>query len=181
VWLVAVFVDMEGFTERSARLSLDVIEALVQAFVVSISAAARAERGVVMKLMGDGALVVFPAEDGAERKRAVAAAIRFAAQAVRMRMDTSQGAVPARLACAMRAGIASGVCSLGEWGAADVLDYSVIGLPVNLAARLQGAAPSGGLLIDLRTANLMESPTGPVTSLWLDGLGPVRAVRVAAG
>lgn len=183
VWLVAVFVDVEGFTERSAQLTLESIEALVQEFVISITRAARAERGVVMKLLGDGALVVFPAEDASGRNRAVSAAMRFARQAVRMPVGEGAHSTEQRAlrSCSLRAGIASGVCALGEWGASDVLDYSVIGLPVNLAARLQGAAPSGGLLIDLCTANLMESPTGPVTSLWLDGLGPVRAVRVAAG
>jgi class 3 adenylate cyclase len=59
-----------------------------------------------------------------------------------------------RLALAMRAGIASGLCTLGDRGGSDRLDFTLIGTPVNLASRLQARATENGTLLDEATGLL---------------------------
>ena len=52
-------------------------------------------------------------------------------------------------------GLASGHCYVGQWGGAR-RDFTVIGVPVNLANRLQRSATDhGGLLLDTTTARLI--------------------------
>ncbi|MBM4204814.1 MAG: adenylate/guanylate cyclase domain-containing protein [Gammaproteobacteria bacterium] len=177
VWLVAVFVDLSGFTSATARCVLADVEELIQSFVTKATSEARRFGGVVMKLMGDGALVVFPAADCNCRGEAVSAAIGFAGSMVRREFFC--GTAP-RLELGVRAGVASGECALGDWSADDVLDYSVIGLSINMAARLQSSAGDRRILIYPQTAMHLDSDlqTAGRTSLWLNGIGAINATRI---
>jgi class 3 adenylate cyclase len=176
IWLVAVFVDLSGFTNATVRCGLADVETLVQCFVVQITSEARRFGGVVMKLMGDGALIVFPHTGNGGRIEAVKAAIGLAESMVGRAFSCGS---MLRLELPVRAGIASGECALGDWGADDVLDYSVIGLAINLAARLQSAADDGAILICPETAMHagVDLPASR-TSLWLDGIGAIQAFRL---
>ena len=56
----------------------------------------------------------------------------------------------------VRVGIATGFCTVGNFGSDQRLDYTVLGSPVNLAARLQTMAEPGSILLDQNTAALLE-------------------------
>jgi class 3 adenylate cyclase len=77
----------------------------------------------------------------------------------------------------MRAGAASGYCTLGDWGGNGRLDFTVIGGPVNLASRLQAQAASNGLLADAATAALAQREVRLADARWLElrGVGRVHA------
>lgn len=51
-------------------------------------------------------------------------------------------------------GGASGTVTVGTIGSRNRLDYTAVGTPVNLAARLCSAARTGEVLIDERTVHL---------------------------
>ena len=55
----------------------------------------------------------------------------------------------------VRMGISTGFCTVGNFGSDLRLDYTVLGSPVNLAARLQGMAEPGEIVIDEITQNLV--------------------------
>ena len=56
----------------------------------------------------------------------------------------------------VRMGISTGFCTVGNFGSDLRLDYTVLGSPVNLAARLQGMANPGEIIIDENTQNLIS-------------------------
>jgi len=82
----------------------------------------------------------------------------------------------------IRIGINSGYCTVGNFGSFERMDYTIIGSPVNLAARLQAACQPGGILVSANTRALtgerfIFSPRG---SLQLKGItGPVETFEVA--
>ena len=55
----------------------------------------------------------------------------------------------------IRIGVHSGVCSVGNFGSDQRLDYTVIGRAVNVAARLEQAAPMNSMLFSNSTKSLL--------------------------
>ena len=54
-------------------------------------------------------------------------------------------------------GISTGYCTVGNFGSDMRLDYTVLGSPVNLAARLQTMATHNSILIDEYTKDLINT------------------------
>jgi class 3 adenylate cyclase len=74
----------------------------------------------------------------------------------------------------VRMGITTGFCTVGNFGSEQRLDYTVLGSPVNLAARLQAAAEPDTILIDETTHSLIE---GNVKCDHVDEITPKGFVR----
>ncbi len=56
----------------------------------------------------------------------------------------------------LRIGINTGFCTVGNFGSADRMDYTIIGNEVNLAARLESLAEVGGILMAHETHALVK-------------------------
>ena len=56
----------------------------------------------------------------------------------------------------LRIGINTGFCTVGNFGSADRIDYTIIGNEVNLASRLQSHADLGGILLAHETYSLVK-------------------------
>jgi hypothetical protein len=56
----------------------------------------------------------------------------------------------------LRIGINTGFCTVGNFGSADRMDYTIIGNEVNLAARLESHAEVGGILMAHETHSLVK-------------------------
>jgi adenylate cyclase len=131
------FADMRGFTKLAdGTAGLEVIELLDEVFE-TLTAPLRSRGGEVLKFMGDGMLAVFPllAETQAETCRnAIGAAIE-AMHALdrinRARVEASKPVAEVDLALHI------GEVLYGNVGAADRLDFTVIGPAVNEASRIE--------------------------------------------
>ena len=55
----------------------------------------------------------------------------------------------------VRAGVASGYCSVGDFGADARIEYTMIGAAVNLASRLEGLARPGETWVSQATRDLV--------------------------
>jgi hypothetical protein len=69
----------------------------------------------------------------------------------------------------VRMGISTGFCTVGNFGSDLRLDYTVLGSPVNLAARLQTIAEENTILIDGYTKDLINSH---VNTKYLEDITP---------
>jgi adenylate cyclase len=81
----------------------------------------------------------------------------------------------------IRIGINTGFCDVGNFGSDLRMDYTIIGPEVNLAARLEQAADSGGILISGETYALVHDQISTNRCLSVDAKGfaePITAYAV---
>jgi adenylate cyclase len=158
-----VFVsDMRGFTDLSGRLAGPDMIALLNAYFERMAGSVLAEGGEVLKFVGDGLLAVFPFAAFAEPRTAAAAALRAgrvalsAIEAFNASTGPLDGVVGWR---PLRAGIAlhAGEVFFGNVGAAERLDFTVIGPAVNEASRVEALTKSLGhpILMTAAVARLL--------------------------
>ena len=131
------FADIRSFTKLADRTpGLEVIELLDDVFE-ALTASLRSRGGQVLKFMGDGMLAIFPLLAGTQ-----AATCRNAIDAAREAMHALERINRARAeACKPVAevdlALHIGEVFYGNVGAADRLDFTVIGPAVNEAARIE--------------------------------------------
>ncbi|HUG48352.1 MAG TPA: AAA family ATPase [Candidatus Limnocylindria bacterium] len=141
--LVSVlFVDLEGFTPLAEQLDVEDVRSLQNEYFDLARGVVERYGGVVEKFIGDAVMAVWGAprarEDDAVR------AVRAGRDIVRAVPDVSGG----RLQLAARAAVATGEAAVSLLADGRGM---LSGDLVNTAARLQAAAPSGGVLVDAAT------------------------------
>jgi adenylate cyclase len=130
----ALFVDVVGSTAMAEVLPPQEVVRTLNAFFGAVVAAVSAEGGWVNKFEGDGALCVFGAP--AAQPDHAARALR-AARDLKRRIEALAAAHPGLDAAI---GVSSGQVVAGNVGTEQRYEYTIIGRPVNEAARLSELA-----------------------------------------
>ena len=125
-----LFVDLRGSTALAEKLSPDRVVALLNDLFSAVVAAVESEGGWANKFEGDAALCIFgaPMPQDDHPRRALRAARRLGSDLVQLRRrhpDLDAGI-----------GVSSGTVVAGNVGSTQRYEYTVIGDPVNVAARL---------------------------------------------
>jgi len=166
-----LFVDVRGFTSLAERLPPAEVAQRLNRFYLLASKAIFDDDGTLDKLVGDQVMAFFGAPLYAEDHPARAVQV-----AVRILQGTHDLAQADGLY--VGAGIATGEAFVGNVGGGEVTDYTVLGDTVNVAARLQGAAAAGEILVTEETyaAVAPKFPDLPPREIELRGKSePVRA------
>jgi adenylate cyclase len=133
--------DVRSFTAFSDRVpGQQVIAKLDQIFDVQARAIAK-HGGEILKFIGDGLLAIFPVDAPEQAAQAAAEALTAATEAlesVQALGPRSPGEAPFKMVIALHYGSAI----YGNIGAADRLDFTVIGPDVNLVSRIEAVAKS---------------------------------------
>ncbi|MBI5105753.1 MAG: adenylate/guanylate cyclase domain-containing protein [Solirubrobacterales bacterium] len=142
-----VFADAAGFTSFSEQHDPAEVKAMLDAyFAVAVPAVVREHGGDVDRLVGDAIVATWNTRgdqpDHARRAAAAALDVLVATE----RLAAEHPGWPR-----FRAGANSGTAAVGVLGAGAARSYTVIGDTVNVAARLQGAAPVGAAVIGAPT------------------------------
>jgi class 3 adenylate cyclase len=180
-WLTVAAIDIEAFTAHLERLAPeDLVRVLDDVYGLFADLAAE-NGGVLHKFLGDGALVCFGVVDGRGRRHEAARCIAMVRTLPRQMAALNERwrvcGVPAHFVA--RAGVASGFCTLGALGRGTRSDFTVVGLPVNLASRLQALAPGGGAQVDHATASLVDDVLGPGIEVEVRGFAQPVVVHAA--
>jgi adenylate cyclase len=177
----ALFVDLTDSTGLAARLDPEEVVSLLNAFFGVVVDVVEEQGGWINKFQGDAALCVFgpPSGDPDHRTRALRAARHLAE-----RLDDLTRRHPV-----LRAGIgvSSGDVVAGNVGSEQRFEYTVIGDPVNEAARLTDLAKETGAV--LASAATVKGATADEATTWqpqpevvLRGRsGPTRLFQPAPG
>jgi class 3 adenylate cyclase len=157
--VVALFADLRGFTRLSETVPVSNIVPMLNAFFTELTAAAHEFEGTVFSMAGDSLLVGFnvPVAQPDATERAVACGRgmieRFAPLAKEWR--TKFG-----LTTGIGIGIEAGEVVVGNVGAPSFMSYTIIGDPVNVAARLMQRAAPNELLIGPRAVLSLQAMLG---------------------
>jgi class 3 adenylate cyclase len=144
--LVALFADLRGFTRLTEQSEVGSVVGMLNEYFGVLTDAAYQHDGTIFNMAGDSLLVgfnvPFPQPDAAERAWHTALEMvgRFAPIAAawhsRHGLDLGVGV-----------GICAGEAIIGNVGSEHYASYTIIGNPVNTAARLMQMAAAGEVLV----------------------------------
>ena len=147
--MTVFFVDLKGFTSISERLAADDTVAIVNQFFDTTTNAIHDNMGVVDKFMGDAVMAYWgPPFTGADEHAALGcrAALEvieglegFRRHAFEILGDNADG-----IEIDLRIGLSSGEMIVGTMGSEVARNFTVMGDPVNLGSRLEGANKAYG-------------------------------------
>src|SRR5689334_16963708 len=146
-----MFVDLVGSTALSNGIDPEDMRELIRAYQNAVTGEIARFEGHVAKFMGDGVLAYFgwPRAHEDEAERAVRAGLAITAAVARLRAPDGEP-----LVC--RVGIATGRVMVGELiGRGPAAEETVVGETPNLAARLQGLAEPGAVVVAEATRRLL--------------------------
>ena len=140
--ITVLFADIRGFTGISERHSPEEVVAILNSYLAYVTEIIRDAGGTLDKFLGDGVMAFFnaplPQEDH------VLAAVRAGLE-MQLRLRELQGPTGDRIAFGI--GISTGEAIVGNIGTMEIMNYTAIGDAVNVAARLQGEARAGEVLL----------------------------------
>jgi class 3 adenylate cyclase/tetratricopeptide (TPR) repeat protein len=138
--VTVLFADVSGFTAMSETLDAEEVTATMNALWSRLDRAIVAQGGRIDKHIGDAVMALFGAPTAREDdpERAIRAALALQAELAAFAAERSQP-------LAMRLGLNTGPVLLGAVGTTG--EYTAMGDAVNVASRLEHAAPVGGILI----------------------------------
>ena len=141
----ALFADVRNYTDLSERLDASRMAGLLSEFYEHCAAAIWERDGIVNKLIGDSVFAIFnfPIRHDDHPRRAVEAGLELQR---RCRAIRATGEGTEAEAVGVGVGIHTGEITIGEVGEV-CRDFTAIGPVINLAARLQGAARPGEVLV----------------------------------
>lgn len=159
--VTVMFTDIAGFTTLSERMDAAAASRLLNHHFAILCRVVDAHGGAVDKFLGDGMLAFFGAPD--RLKGHAAAAVRAAA-AIREELenDNREAAREGRPPLRVRIGIHTGSVIVGNLGASDRVNYTIVGDTVNVSQRLQELgkllAPDAttSIIISGETASLLD-------------------------
>jgi adenylate cyclase len=161
-----LFADLKGFTSFSEHHEPSQVTAMLNAyFDVAIPAVVKRYGGVVDRIIGDALMVTFNRK-GDQPDHAV----RAARAGLAIQEETARVAAEHEGWPRFRVGINSGVVSMSVLGSVGGRTHTMIGDVVNVASRLEGQAPVGGVAVSADTlARLPGAVTEPLGALDLKG------------
>ena len=176
--------DLRGFSALSERVLPEIAVEVINFYLEVMTEVISQYQGTINEIMGDGILVMFGApiarEDDSQRALACAIAMQLAMD--RVEQKTQKMNLPS---LEMGIGINTGEVLVGNIGSQKRAKYTVMGSPVNLAARIESFTVGGQILVSQDTLNdacsivrvdekLQIQPKGfqePITVYEIGGIG----------
>jgi class 3 adenylate cyclase len=179
-----LFADLAGFTPFAERSSPDEIAAMLSSYYgMATPLISEGFGGDVEKFMGDAIMATFNTRGDQPDHAARAAHAGLELQRQMQLLAEGHPEWPE-----LRVGVNSGAALVRELGGPGYVAYAVVGDTVNVASRLQGRAPVGGVLIgagtyrelppladvEARPGLALKGKQAPVDAYILHALPPTR-------
>ncbi len=158
VKLTIFFSDLVGFTDVTDTLEPETLSSLLNDYLTEMSSIATIYGGTIDKFVGDAILVFFGDPEFIDDETHARRCVRMAVEMLE-RVKVLSGkwrAAGATNGLAVRMGINTGYCTVGNFGSEQRMGYTVIGGQVNIAARLEQIADRDSIFISESTYALVR-------------------------
>jgi class 3 adenylate cyclase len=161
--VTVLMADLVGFTPFSERAEPAEVVSMLNAYYGRIVPSILGHGGTVTQFVGDAVMALFnaPARQNDHALRAARAGLD---------LQRAAAAIAGPGWPRFRVGINTGPALVGNIGSEAIRHFTAIGDTVNIAARLEGSAPAGGVVISAGTRALIADRTA--------SLEPVGAITV---
>ena len=156
--LTIFFSDIVNFTSITESMEAEELSGFLNFYLTNMCEIALKYGGTIDNFIGDSVMIFFgdPQSKGPEQDALACCNMGLEMLAFVEKNEElfkEQFNFPEKLE--IRIGVHSGVCSVGNFGSDQRLDYTVIGRAVNVAARLEQAAPKNSMLVSNSTKSLL--------------------------
>jgi adenylate cyclase len=156
--LTMFFSDIVGFTEVTDTLEAESLSALLNEYLTEMSELARIYGGTIDKFIGDAIVIFFGDPQFIDDETHAKTCVRMAVEMLEKTklLSDKWRAAGASNGLAVRMGINTGYCTVGNFGSEARMDYTMIGGQVNIAARLEKIADRNSIFISENTYALVQ-------------------------
>lgn len=156
--LTIFFSDIKDFTKTTENLKPEELTYMLNSYFTEMSKIAAEYGATIDKFIGDAMLMFFgdPESKGVEEDALACVSMAAAMQRRMRKLQATWRFRGFKEPFAMRIGINSGFCNVGNFGSDDRMEYTIIGSEVNMAARLESVAEPGGILVSAETYRLVR-------------------------
>ncbi len=145
--LTVFFSDIVDFTATSESMDLPDLTLWMNSYLNEMAQIALNHGATIDKFIGDGVMIFFGDPESRGEKED---AINCLLMSLEMRDKAKE------MGIGIRIGVNTGDCVVGNFGSEHRMDYTIVGAPVNLAARLEASSNDGQILISESTYELVK-------------------------
>ena len=156
--LTVFFSDIKGFVNISEELEPETLTELLNSYFTEMSQIAHEYGGTIDKFIGDSIMIFFgdPSSNGIKEDALAAVSMSIAMRNHMKVLKQQWRTLGITTQVDIRMGINTGYCTVGNFGAANRMDYTIIGKEVNLASRLESVTHTNEILISESTHSLVR-------------------------
>jgi adenylate cyclase len=151
--VTVAFADIRGFSSLAENTPPDKLVAAVNAYLSAVIDVFLQHDGMINKFGGDGVMAVWnaPTDCPEHALRAATAAVDAQRAVKELEQDPTLPQIKFGI------GVNTGRVTAGNFGCKDRMEYSVIGVPVNIAFRLTSVAPGGKVWLGASTYEMVKN------------------------
>ncbi|WP_051249641.1 adenylate/guanylate cyclase domain-containing protein [Maridesulfovibrio zosterae] len=156
--LTIFFSDIVGFTSTTERMEPEDMTSLLNSYLDRMASIALKHGGTIDKYIGDAVLIFFgdPVSKGYKNDALACVDMAIEMRDALKEMQQEWFDIGISTPFKVRMGINTGFCTVGNFGSKQLMDYTIIGGQVNVAARLEQNAPPDQILISHETWALVK-------------------------
>lgn len=157
--ITVLFADVSGFTAMAETMDYEIVSDVINSLWFRVDKAIIDHGGRIDKHIGDAIMALYgtPTAHEDDTERAIRSALQIQAEILDWKSELSESLSSYQTQIQniqLRIGINTGPALLGTVGLTN--EYTAIGDTVNVANRLETAAPRGGILISYETHQLVR-------------------------
>jgi adenylate cyclase len=181
--LTVFFSDIQGFTQLTDTMDPEAMTMVLNVYLTAMTQIAIEHGGTIDKFIGDAVMVFFgdPESKGIHEDAQACVDMALAMKEKMAELKAYWQEQGYKLPFHIRMGINTGYCTVGNFGAEDRMDYTIIGGNVNLASRLESHAEPDQILISHTTQQLVADKvvSNPLAEIMVKGIAtPIQTHEV---